>query len=545
MRHNHPLHSRLLTLSAPLLLTLPALAQDAVPLVMQGDTIPGIGDVQILLRVWVNSRGDWLAEVDTDAPAGTDNVLLLNGTPILREGDPVSDPGGTVRTIDDVDLNELGQVMVNHTLLGSPSGATNDHAVYIDGSLVALEGDAVTAPQVTPGTTFVSFEAVDITDAGSALLRGAYDDPAVQGSADEFIMRVGLDTNGSITSQEVLAVESQIAPGTSRTINFIRRRHVEAALGSCGDVLWGADLDGDVADDAIVYFNDTLIAREGTLTDVGTTWGELDDYVSDVNDAGDWLLSDRLADNTRSIVINGETRVEEGDVLPATEPFPIDSVGAAHAELDDAGRVLWHGDWNDGANSVGLFVDNELVVQRGVTRVGGAPIQGLANGPQVFTTSANGRFIVFRGSVSGGGDGFFLMDRALGSPYCSSGANSTGFASTIHASGSLSITSDNLTLIADNLPAGQAGLFYLGPRQLQAPFGNGVRCVGGPNVHRLRTQLASKGGLLAQQVDYQAPELAGDLVSGSTWNFQAWFRDTQSGGAGFDLSNAVSLTFQP
>ena len=133
-------------------------------------------DVQILVRAWVNSSGDWLAEVDTDAPSGTDNVVLLNGTPILREGDPVSAPGGTVWVIDGVDLNEFGQVIVNHLLIGAPGGSSGNEAVYLDGSLIALEGDAVTAPQATAGTNFVAFDSVALTDTNLALLRGFYND---------------------------------------------------------------------------------------------------------------------------------------------------------------------------------------------------------------------------------------------------------------------------------------------------------------------------------------------------------------------------------
>jgi hypothetical protein len=42
----------------------------------------------------------------------------------------------------------------------------------------------------------------------------------------------------------------------------------------------------------------------------------------------------------------------------------------------------------------------------------------------------------------------------------------------------------------------------------------------------------------------QAPA-AGALVSGSTWFFQCWFRDTAAGGSNTNLSNGLRVTFVP
>ena len=42
-----------------------------------------------------------------------------------------------------------------------------------------------------------------------------------------------------------------------------------------------------------------------------------------------------------------------------------------------------------------------------------------------------------------------------------------------------------------------------------------------------------------------APGGAGQLTAGSTWNFQAWFRDPAAGGTAFNLSDGVELTFAP
>jgi hypothetical protein len=41
------------------------------------------------------------------------------------------------------------------------------------------------------------------------------------------------------------------------------------------------------------------------------------------------------------------------------------------------------------------------------------------------------------------------------------------------------------------------------------------------------------------------PSAATQITAGSTWNFQAWFRDPAAGGAFFNLSDGLNLTFAP
>jgi hypothetical protein len=95
---------------------------------------------------------------------------------------------------------------------------------------------------------------------------------------------------------------------------------------------------------------------------------------------------------------------------------------------------------------------------------------------------------------------------------------------------------------------GSLGIFLYGPAQQQTPFGNGNLCVGG-GVFRLQPfvfkDLVGYGGI---SLNFSQPPVGsgpGKITPGSTWNFQAWFRDTAAGGAGFNLSNALSATFVP
>jgi len=138
--------------------------------------------------------------------------------------------------------------------------------------------------------------------------------------------------------------------------------------------------------------------------------------------------------------------------------------------------------------------------------------------------------------------------QCTGSSFCSSGANSTGQAAQISATGCNSVAADDLVLQAGPVPAGEPGLFYYGPNELNITFGNGVRCVGGPSgqVFRLFPILtASSGGTFTRPLNIAGLPTGGEIDPGTTWKFQAWFRDPAGGGAGFDLSDGLSVTFTP
>lgn len=135
------------------------------------------------------------------------------------------------------------------------------------------------------------------------------------------------------------------------------------------------------------------------------------------------------------------------------------------------------------------------------------------------------------------------------STFCSSDVNSTGGAALISFSGSCVVSDNAFTLEAAPVP-NQPGIFYYGLNQLNGgngvAFGNGTRCVGGmgSSIYRLPPSFAS-GNAFSYTADLtNPPGAAGLITTGSTWNFQCWFRDPAAGGAGFDLSDGLEVTFQ-
>jgi len=124
--------------------------------------------------------------------------------------------------------------------------------------------------------------------------------------------------------------------------------------------------------------------------------------------------------------------------------------------------------------------------------------------------------------------------------YCIAAPNSVGAGAAISVSGSTSVSANDLALHAGPVPA-QPGIFFFGPNQIELPFGNGYRCVGGA-VTRLPVVFTS-GGSIDYAIDNTQFPAVGVLVAGSTWNFQAWYRDPDGGGSNFNLSDAISVEF--
>lgn len=116
--------------------------------------------------------------------------------------------------------------------------------------------------------------------------------------------------------------------------------------------------------------------------------------------------------------------------------------------------------------------------------------------------------------------------------------------------GTPSVWAEDFTLFCHSIPVGQFGIFYYGPNQIMAPFGDGFRCVGAGllGTYRLPVVQADSFGDVYSEVDFNAPPASsgpGQLVDGMDWNFQFWFRDPGAGGATFNLSDALRVEICP
>ncbi len=130
---------------------------------------------------------------------------------------------------------------------------------------------------------------------------------------------------------------------------------------------------------------------------------------------------------------------------------------------------------------------------------------------------------------------------------CVSSPNSAGPGAEITFAGSPSLSSNDLALLASGCPPQTIGLFYFGSEAAAIPFGDGVRCVD-QDITRLTPVLVDGLGGVFQALDLSGPPFdsgPGQVAAGDRKHFQFWYRDVPAGNSGFNLSDALSVTFCP
>lgn len=147
---------------------------------------------------------------------------------------------------------------------------------------------------------------------------------------------------------------------------------------------------------------------------------------------------------------------------------------------------------------------------------------------------------------NGGEGGHVRVVRTFSPPtsYCVAAPNSTGQPALLSWSGSLSVSADELQLRCSGLPTNSSGRLFFGKSQTQTPFGDGFLCTAG-TLARFPKALVAANGVVDIDVQFRALPSTAVLQAGDVRYFQFWYRDTASVGAGFNLSDALSVPFCP
>ncbi|MCP3916655.1 MAG: hypothetical protein GY711_13955 [bacterium] len=280
----------------------------------------------------------------------------------------------------------------------------------------------------------------------------------------------------------------------------------------------------------------------------------------DINDAGLVLLEVRNGAATEALVYDSNTGVYTGVDTGATstQPAAINAAGVVVGGTDGPfgrgfvwtaqggtrflpGGTSWAVDIND-AGHILASRDLEAGVWVGPTF---HPLQAAvdASWPPLFIgrMNATGHILSFAYDPSSGEDWTLLLTpRPEATRYCVAGVNSTGAPALMDASGSASVSLDVLELTAGPVPAGTTGLFFFAANRVQIPFGSGFLCVAAPG--RLPFEVAD-AGVLRHELDLRSGP-ANAIKSGTTWNFQAWYRDNQASPP-WGTSDGVAVTFRP
>lgn len=129
--------------------------------------------------------------------------------------------------------------------------------------------------------------------------------------------------------------------------------------------------------------------------------------------------------------------------------------------------------------------------------------------------------------------------------YCIGAPNSVGAGARMTYLGAPDIGANDFQVGAFGLPINTSCLFLYGSAGTQLPLGNGFLCVDQP-FRRMGVVQASIAGDVFRPIDFTTLPFANGtfgITAGSTWNFQVWYRNVAGGGAGFNLSDGLRVTF--
>ena len=417
-----------------------------MPLVLEGDIVAGVGMVTRIDNLAVNNHGQWVVEADTDHPnPDADSVLTNNGGMFLRENAMVSAPfGAAIDSFDSVTINEFSRGGYNFFLDGT-SGGNDDSGVHwlfdpdkggIEGILLVVQ-ESQEAPGLSEGTPFIGFFDVKINNTDQFFVTASVDDPNIPTSVDRALYVLETDPKvGGIADYVLVAAEGDILPGQREPAADFGTGPHASAFNDLGQVLLFADLAGSTATDGTIYLYDggfTLLAQEGSASPVtGRNWLSLSGPEMDLNNHTEYVFSGSLDGDAATnllIVKNGEKFIQEGDTLPAIgSVFTFTSFGSGPIEISESGDVLWYGDWDDPNTDTdtGLFLEDTLLVQEGVTAINGDIVDTLRGITDGYHMSNDGRFIVFEAVLQDGIEGAFLIEFEAACPWDLDGTDSVG-----------------------------------------------------------------------------------------------------------------------
>jgi len=538
-----------LPLAATLLAT-PAFAQtwDVAPLVVEGDPIAG-GLVNTIRNLAINDSLDWRVEAQLQVGPSFQTVIVSPLGVVAAQDQALGQPfGATIAAFDALTLDAAGNSAVNYALNNTLSSDDNSGIFYNLG-LVIQESDVSTAAGLTPGSPYTSFLETKLGDNGDILMIATVNDPALPGVDPQVLMRLTLTPGGDLATETVEYKVGDTLPGTTATITAFRPGPHNFDMNDSGVVMFACDTNLASGADGFILLNDAVIAQEGQPSPLpGRNWQSVAFTELTLNNAGGYAYNGTLDGPSASnilLVKNGAPFRLEGDPVPGLPSFNLTSFGNGPLDLADTGELLWYGDWDaPTAFDTGLFVDDQLIVQEGISTVGGVVIDTLLGAVDSYFISDDGAFVIFEAILENGDQGAFLATRP-GSAVTIPGCSSDGSTLALVGGAAVSGGSLDLQLFSPSLSSGLRFLAVAGVNVLDGS-GCGVFVPGvgeiligftPPNPFTLPAGMHTGGSGVVT-----IPVPSSIALVGSPRYVQAYYLFPSDPANLFDLTNALEIT---
>jgi hypothetical protein len=422
------------------------------------------------------------------------------------------------------------------------------------------------------GTVYTGFEEVRINEIGQLLLIANIDDPSVQLNIEKVLVIWTLDGIGNLLTETKKDITGDIfLLGNGTPIgNFVSNPH-HFSFNDSGSAMYAITLNtGSGGNDDAVCIDNAPLAEEGfpAVAFPSRNWTGFTTPEMGMNNAGDYVLSLSLDGSTldNAVIVKNTTKfAQEGDAVLGTSGYILSSFGSGPVEIGDNGNVLWFAIWDDpvSAHDSGLMVNQNIIVEEGVTMAGPNVITELTGLIDGYHMSSFGNVVIFEGKLDNGNNGVFrvtlgppsggqpgtiVCDGSQGGCPCGNvGASGTGCTNsttngaTLWAQGSASLAVSNVAFQSDQLPPNRIAMLVSSTSPgTGGSFGDGILCVGFPPSY-LKARMSSGAG----NVSWIPADLTnGTFGVGTTHQFQILFRDPGGpGGATYGTSSAYQIAF--
>ncbi len=544
--------------------------------------IPGVkfaGTTAAFDRPYGTKGGRWQLNADTDAATTADDVLLIDGVVVLREGDqapwaPLGETMGPFQSRNG--LTEAGDYAVKNN---TSSSVNDDYVAKFYGgvwSIVAQEAGQIAA--FPAGVTYDdTLQGVVLLDDGTVFLEAdGIDGPGITTSIDEVYVSEG--PSPIILAQELVTIPAGQFNGASETIEDIDFEDEWFTPDGAHYVLKG-NLTGPTATDLVVIYDGVVVLQEGF--DVPGIVGDpialsgIDEVAMDF--AGNWWARGNLVSGQDFVVRQGVLMAKGGDPIHvgATELWD----DATFADLffmhqgDSQGNYVIAG-VTDAVNTFfnGVMVHNNTSV---VCREGdpvdldgngmfddGFFINTFGNDDLILNDNGELYFVATlrtsNTTTTSVAQAYFRVDLNSASPvvYCTAGTSTNGCVPSISGTGTPSGSAGSgFALDVAALEGQKLGLFFYGiagPAAVSWGSGTSFLCVKTP-TQRMGSQ--NSGGTANQcdgafNQDFNAylaantGSLGQPFVGGEMVWAQAWYRDPAAPKT-TNLSDGLQFVMQP
>lgn len=352
----------------------------------------GGGDAIAFERPYLSAGGAFFAmHVISSAATTSDEVLLLNGVPVLVEGSPVPwAPGENAGILDaDFAINDLGELLINHNT--SPTTLDDYVVKYSAGSWTVLAQEGQSTP--VGGTWGSTMDSVALANTGDAGWRGLT--IATLPTATNAVVVTG----ASLLQKGVDVPIAQAGGATNTWENFT----ADAVRVSPDGSLWlvQGDTNGATTGDLVLTLNNVVAIQEGqVLPGSSFATGVSTIARSWIDRSGNWWARGSVAtSNDDWLVRNGVLIADSSgssEVVPGSGEFWDDATFAACFFAMDGnalGQFVFGGVTSAPSATNGVLVFGDTTGFRRVLVREGDPIDvngnGLFDDDRFFNTFGN------------------------------------------------------------------------------------------------------------------------------------------------------------